>query len=437
MDPLTIGIAGIAALLIFLALGVHIGIALGFIGFLGSGLIVGLDASMWGSVNAMYYKLASFELITVPLFVLMGYLASAGELSANIFSTLRQWTGNLRGGLGIATVFSCTIFGTICGSSLVTASVFSMVAAPQMRKQGYDKRLAYGICASSGLIGMLIPPSILMVVYGYLSGVSVGKLLIGGIYPGLLLTLFYSLTILALARVRPYLIGNIPFPKASLKEKVRDLGKLWPILIVALIFFVGIFGGIFNPTEAAAVATFVILVLLFYIKRREGWGLLWSSIKDTGRTTAMIFLIMGSASIFSQFMVLSGITEKVAEAIIGLNLSNLTFVAIILIIYLIMGCFLDSISMLSITIPLFNPVLPKMGIDPFWYAMVVIMAIEIGMITPPVGLCVYGAKAVAEPDVTLEDVFAGMMPFFYASLAALVIMVAFPKLSFILPALIK
>ena len=163
MDPLTIGILGIICLLVFLALGVHIGVALGFVGFLGSSLIVGLDASMWGSVNAMYYKLASFELITVPLFVIMGYLASAGELSTNIFSTLRQWIGNIRGGLGIATVFSCTIFGTICGSSLLTASVFSMVAAPQMRLQGYDKRLAYGICASSGLIGMLIPPSILMV----------------------------------------------------------------------------------------------------------------------------------------------------------------------------------------------------------------------------------------------------------------------------------
>jgi len=437
MDPITIGISGIICLLVFLASGVHIGVALGFVGFLGSSLIVGLDASMWGSVNAMYYKLASFELITVPLFVIMGYLASAGELSTNIFSTLRQWIGGIRGGLGIATVFSCTVFGTICGSSLVTASVFSMVAAPQMRKQGYDKRLAYGICASSGLIGMLIPPSILMVVYGYLSGVSVGKLLVGGIYPGLLLTLLYSLTILSLVRLRPELIGSVPLPQVTLLEKIRDLVKLWPILIVAFVFFVGIFGGIFNPTEAAAVATFVILVLLFYLKRGQGGKLLWSSIKDTGRTTAMIFLIMGSASIFSQFLVLSGITESVAEFIIGLNLSSLTFVIIILIIYLIMGCFLDSISMLSITIPLFNPVLPKMGIDPFWYAMVVIMAIEIGMITPPVGLCVYGAKAVAEPDVALEDIFAGMMPFFWASLAALVIMVAFPDLSFILPSLIK
>ncbi len=437
MDPLTIGISGIIGLLVLLALGVHIGVALGFVGFLGSSLIVGLDASMWGSVNAMYYKLASFELITVPLFVIMGYLASVGDLSTNIFSTLRQWIGNLRGGLGIATVFSCTIFGTICGSSLVTASVFAMVAAPQMRKQGYDKRLAYGICASSGLIGMLIPPSILMVVYGYLSGVSVGKLLVGGIYPGLLLTLFYSLTILTLVRIRPHLIGSTPLPQSTLGEKIRDLGKLWPIIIVALVFFVGIFGGIFNPTEAAAVATFAILVLLFYIKKRQSLGLLWSAVKDTGRTTAMIFLIMGSASIFSQFMVLSGITEGVADFIIGLNLPSLGFVIIILIIYLIMGCFLDSISMLSITIPLFNPVLPQMGIDPFWYAMIVIMAIEIGMLTPPVGLCVYGAKAVAEPDVTLEDIFAGMMPFFWASMAALVIMVAFPKLSFILPALIK
>lgn len=437
MDPLTVGILGIICLLVFLSLGVHIGVALGFVGFLGSSFIVGVDASMWGSVNARYYKLASFELITVPLFVIMGFLASAGELSTNIFGTLRQWIGNLRGGLGIATVFSCTIFGTICGSSLVTASVFSMVAAPQMRKQGYDKRLAYGICASSGLIGMLIPPSILMVVYGYLSGLSVGKLLVGGITPGLLLTVLYSLTILTLVKLRPELIGSVPLPQATFRQKILDLIKLWPILIVALAIFVGIFGSVFNPTEAAAVATFVILILLFYIKRSQSWGLLWSSIKDTGKTSAMIFLIMGSASIFSQFLVLSGITEKVAEFIIGLGLSRWSFVIFISIIYLVMGCFLDSISMLSITIPLFNPVLPKMGIDPFWYAMVVIMAIEIGMITPPVGLCVYGAKAVAEPDVTLEDVFGGMMPFFWASMIALLIMIAFPQLSLILPALMK
>ena len=322
MDPLTVGILGIICLLVFLSLGVHIGVALGFVGFLGSSFIVGVDASMWGSVNAMYYKLASFELITVPLFVIMGFLASAGELSTNIFGTLRQWIGNLRGGLGIATVFSCTIFGTICGSSLVTASVFSMVAAPQMRKQGYDKRLAYGICASSGLIGMLIPPSILMVVYGYLSGLSVGKLLVGGITPGLLLTVLYSLTILTLVKLRPELIGSVPLPQATFRQKILDLIKLWPILIVALVIFVGIFGGVFNPTEAAAVATFVILILLFYIKRSQSWGLLWSSIKDTGKTSAMIFLIMGSASIFSQFLVLSGITEKVAEFIIGLGLSR-------------------------------------------------------------------------------------------------------------------
>lgn len=437
MDPLTVGVLGIVCLLVFLALGVHIGVALGFVGFLGSSLIVGVDASMWGSVNAMYHKLASFELITVPLFVLMGYLASAGDLSTNIFRTLRQWIGKVRGGLGIATVCSCTIFGTICGSSLVTASVFAMVAAPQMRLQGYDKRLAYGICASSGLIGMLIPPSILMVVYGYLSGLSVGKLLIGGITPGLLLTVLYSATILTLVRVRPHLVGSVPLPDATLREKLLDLLKLWPIMVVAAVIFVGIFGGVFNPTEAAAVATFVILLLLFYLKRRQSWTLLWSSIKDTGRTSAMIFLIMGSASIFSQFLVLSGVTESVAQYVIGMGLSKWTFVIFVSIIYLIMGCFLDSISMLSITIPLFNPVLPKMGIDPFWYAMIVIMAIEIGMITPPVGLCVYGAKAVAESDVSLEDVFAGMMPFFWASLVSLVIIIAFPRLTTLLPALMR
>jgi C4-dicarboxylate transporter DctM subunit len=437
MEPISVGIFGIAGLLVLLALGVHIGVALGFMGFLGSALLVGVDAAMWGSVNIFYYKLASFELITVPLFVIMGYLASVGEISTNIFVALNQWLGRVRGGIGIATVFSCTLFGTVCGSSLVTSSVFALVAAPAMRKQGYDKKLAYGICASSGLIGMLIPPSILMVVYGYLSGMSVGKLLIAGITPGLLLTLAYSLTILGLARFRPHLIQPPPQASVRFREKLRFLLTLWPILIVALVTFVGIFGGVFNPTEAAAVGTFVIFLLFVYLKRRQSVRLIWSAIQDSGKTTAMIFLVMGGASIFSQFLVLSGMTERVAAGIVGLGLSKWAFVILVAILYLIMGCFLDSISMLSITIPLFTPILPTLGIDPMWYAMVVIMAIEIGMITPPVGLCVYGAMAVAEKDVKLEEIFSGILPFFYASMLVLIFLIAWPRLATILPSLMR
>ena len=433
MDAFTIGLIGIAVLVIVLLLGVHIGVALGFIGFLGSCALAGLQPALWGAVNVFYSQLASYALITVPLFIAMGYLATAGKLSTNIFNSLNHWIGGIKGGVGIATVTSCTLFGTICGSSIVTSSVFAIIAAPEMRKQGYDKSLAYGICASSGLIGMLIPPSILMVVYGILSGESVGKLLIAGVTPGLVLTLFYSITILWLAKFRPNLVKQQYRQIISWRQKLLELRDLWPVAVVIMITFGGLFGGVFSPTEAGAITTFIVLVLLIILEKKRSFQHILAAFNETARTSAMIFLIFGGAAIFSQFLVLSGIATRTVELIIGLNLSRIGFLCMVAFFYLVLGCFLDSISMLSITIPLLNPLLGRMGIDPIYYAVVVIVAIEIGMITPPVGLCVYAAKAVAEKDVTLEDIFRGSLPFFFASMIALMIFILFPSLSTYLP----
>lgn len=435
MDPLLVGIIGVICLIVLLTLGVHIAVALGFVGLLGSSVLVGFHSAVWGGVNIFYYKVSSFAFVTIPLFVVMGYLGSGEHMSRNIFLTLDHWIGRIKGGIGIATVCSCALFGTICGSSLVTASVFSVICAPEMRRQGYDKNLAYGICASSGLIGMLIPPSVLAVVYGVLSGESVGKLLIAGIYPGILLTIFYSLTIYIIAKTKPKSIQVAARANVTWSEKLRGIINLWPVIVIALIIFGGIFGGVFNPTEAGAVAAFVILVLVASLQRRKSWKLILAAFRDTATTSAMIFLIFGGAAIFSQFLVLTGIATETAEAIIGLNLSKISLLCLISILYIILGCFLDSVSMLSITIPLFNPIIRNMGIDPIYYAVIVILSIEIGMITPPVGLCVYGSKAVAEPDVTLEDIFRGTFPFFWASLIALIIVIAYPPLCTFLPSL--
>jgi tripartite ATP-independent transporter DctM subunit len=399
-------------------------------------MLLGFQPALWGSVNVFYDQVASYALITVPLFIAMGYLAAAGKLSSNIFTSLNHWIGKIRGGIGIATVGSCTLFGTICGSSLVTASVFSLTSAPEMRKQGYDKSLAYGICASSGIIGMLIPPSILMVVYGVLSGDSVGKLLVAGITPGVMLAVFYSLTILILAKLKPQLIKDASASTLSLWEKVKELRHLWPVGVVVVVIFGGIFGGVFTPTEAGALATFIVLVLIIILEGKNSFPAIKSALADTARTSAMIYLIFGGSAIFSQFLVLSGLTTRFASFIIGLDLSVTVFMIIISLLYLVLGCLLESISMLSITIPLIYPVLKMMGIDPIYYAVVVIVAIHIGMITPPVGLCVYGAKAVAEKDVSLEDIFRGVIPFFLVSLLALLIFILFPKLSTFLPNLV-
>jgi C4-dicarboxylate transporter, DctM subunit len=435
MDPFIVAGLGTLALFALLALGVHIGLSLAVVGFLGTWVIVGLEPALWGTVNVFYDKVASYALLPVPMFVLMGYMASTEELSGNIFESLNKWVGGIRGGIGIATVFSCTLFGTICGSSLVTSSVFSVIAAPQMRRQGFDKRLAYGICSSSGLIGMLIPPSILMVVYGVLSGDSVGKLLIAGITPGLLLTVAYSGLIVFMVWVKPSLLVSDADRKVSWHERFESILGLWPVLIVAAVIFGGLFGGVFTPTEAAAVGTFAVAVIIVLLKRTKALSAISSAFVETAKVSAMIFLIFGGAAIFTQFLVLSGVAQQTAKQIIGMQFSVYGFLIAVSLMYLLLGCLLDSISMLTITIPVLMPVVRAMGIDPIWYAVVVIMAIEIGMLTPPVGLCVYGSKAVAEPDVTLEDIFAGSMFFCAISLLVLVLLIFYPPLSTILPSL--
>lgn len=436
MDMLTLGIVGLVGLAALLLMGLHIGIALAVVGILGKAAIVGLDVSLAMATTTVYHTFASFDLITIPLFILMGYLASAGGISSDVFKSVNDWVGRLKGGVGTSTIVSCTAFGAVCGSSLVTASVFARICAPEMRKLGYDKRVAYGICASGGMIGMLIPPSILMVIYGVLAGESIGKLLIAGVGPGVLLMVLFSGTVVLIAKFRPDLIrphDGLEIP--PLRQRLLDLLKIWQVWFVAFVIFGGIFGGIFNATEAAAVASAFMLVLLFLTKFRKAGPLFVEAFAETASTTAMIFLVMAGAAVFSHFLVLTGITQSVAEFLQGLGLPSLGLLVLIVIMYAVLGCFLDSISMLSITIPILNPVIQAVGFDPIWYAMIVIMAIEVGLLTPPVGLNVYGAYAVAERDVRLEEIFAGVMPFFVAVWLAIALMIFVPEISTFLPTL--
>ncbi|MBU0944885.1 MAG: TRAP transporter large permease [Proteobacteria bacterium] len=434
MDLVTIAIIGIAVLVVLLILGVHIGVALGMVGIVGMVSIVGFEASMKSATDTIYHKLSSFELITIPLFILMGYLASSGGISSSVFEALNRWVGRIKGGIGIATVASCTAFGAVTGSSLVTSSVFASICAPEMRKYGYDKKLAYGICASGGMIGMLIPPSILMIIYGVLSGESTGRLLIAGIAPGLLLMILFAVTIRLLAHFMPdMLCHDRSAPHYTLGEKITSLARCWQIWFVALIMFGGIFGGIFNPTEAAAVASSFLFFLLVVTKFNKILPLLREAFWKTASTTCMIFLVMGGAAIFSHFLVLTGMTQDLADYIIGMQLSPLGLIITLSIFYILLGCFLDSISMLCITIPIFNPIISAYAMDPIWYAVVVVMSIEAGLITPPVGLNVYGAYAVAEKDVSLEDIFSGVWPFLVAVWLSIVILILFPSISTVLP----
>lgn len=442
MDPVIVGLIGVIVLFFLLVLGVHIGIALGISGFIGILMISGFDQAISMNVTSVYHKISNPSLITLPLFILMGYLASGGGISRNLFDSLSLWLGKIRGGLGIASIIGCTAFGTVCGSSVVTTAVFSKICAPEMRRHGYSKSLSYAICAAAGSIGMLIPPSIIAIVYGMLSGVSIGKVLMAGVAPGILWAIFFAVTVLLYGKLKPSSMVHAP-RQATWRERFVSLKMWWPIVIVALCTFGGIYGGVFTPSEAAAVAAFILFVVYVgSLLRKKGTELKKSIhelnflLMDTATTSALIFLVMGSATVFSNFIVLTGMATKVLNLITSLGLSKVGLVILFACIYVLLGAFLDSISMMCITIPVFNPIIDAAGVDPIWYATIVITSVEIGLITPPVGLNLYAAKGVAEPDVTLEDVIGGILPFLAAEVVCLAIIIAFPTISTFLPSFV-
>jgi tripartite ATP-independent transporter DctM subunit len=392
--------------------------------------------------SAFYFKISSPVLIALPLFILMGYLASTGGISQDIYNTLRMWLGRFKSGLGISTVLACTIFGTVCGSSLVTAAVFAKISAPEMRRHGYEKKLAYSICCSSGSIGMLIPPSILAIVYGMLSGVSIGQVLMAGIAPGILLTIGFSSLIVLIGKVNPSSMDVHEIPSVTWRQRIISLKGCWSVAIVALAIFGGMYGGVFSPSEAAAVAAFTLIVVYLIISlpskgSRKSLKEMLPTLYDTAITSAMIFLIFGGATVFSNFIVLSGITTKLSDIFVGSTLPNYAIVIIFNIVILILGCFVDAIANVCITVPVFNPIINAAGIDPIWYATVTILAVEVGLITPPVGMNLFATKGVAESDVSLEDIISGCFPFFIVMLIALIVLHLFPPISTFLPSFVK
>ena len=432
MEPLTVGIIGIILLLILILLGVHVAISLGVVGVVGLLCINGFSLTMKAVGSSMFHNASQQSYIVIPMFILMGMIASGTGISENAYKSAQLWIRGIKGGLGIATAAACTLFGTVCGSSLVVAAVFAKMSAPKMREAGYEKKFAYGICSSSGIIGMLIPPSVLFVIYGLITEISIGKLLIAGITPGIIVFIIFSLGIVLMVKFKPSLIsGTEQEEEVPFKEKVASLVHLVPVIVAFLIIVGGIFLGIFSPQEAGTVSC-VVLIIWFVIYKFP-FIKLWEALKDTMSTTAMVFLLIISAAIFSRFLCVSGLSDKLTGYIVNSGFSVVGVFIATIILYLILGCFLDSISMLSITLPVLHPLSVAMGIDPLHYAVVVVMAVEAGLITPPVGLNIYAVKGVAEPDISLEELFMGALPFLLMLVAAIVIFIAFPTLSTWLP----
>lgn len=430
MNSLVIGLICMALLIIMICYGVHIAISMATVGLLGLSLILNPLKAITMLGTQSFSVTATFDFTVIPMFVMMGMLATSTGVSSACYDTGVKWLGRLRGGLGIATTWACAAFGTLNGSALVTASVFAKAAVPSMREHGYDAHLSYGLVSAAGNIGQFIPPSVLIVLYGALSGDSIGRLLMAGISPGISLCIIFSLILVIISFVRPDLVP-VTKDHYSWKERIVSLKNLIPIVIVAFIIIGGIFGGIFSSSEAGAIGCVVFLV--YAVICRVPLKQVKEAFVETVKTSGMIFIILVSASIFSKLMVVSGIAPAMVKIVNSMNLSPYLFLIAVVIVYIILGCFLDATSCMSICLPLFYPVATALGIDPIHFAMVSLLAMHCGGITPPVGMCVFCVKAVAPDDIEVMKIFKGAMPFLFGMFALVLIFIFFPTLSTFLP----
>jgi C4-dicarboxylate transporter, DctM subunit len=430
-----VGFCGFAILVLIILLGFPIGFTMAVVGIVGLLLVTDVKATIWAVESIIFHESFNWTYITLPMFFLLGYFAFHGGLGKDTFETFNKWLGKVRGGLIMATIGACTIMGFASGSSLATCATFTKVTLPEMRKKGYDISLSTGAIASAGTLAALIPPSGMMVVICVLSGMSLGKLMIAGILPGFLTAVFFMATLYIQLKINPELAPLSPF-KVSLREKIASLKWTGPLLSVIVIIFVGIYAGIFTPTEAGALGAMTTFIY-FIVRKGFPYREIFEALVDTVKTCCMIFIIILGAMIFTRFMVASGFIDTVSKFILSLHTPKHVILISFLMIWLILGCFMEVVGILALTLPIFYPVLLKLGFDEIFVGIIALMLMEIGVITPPVGTNVYVVKAVAGEDVTLEDVFRGITPFFLAYLAAVACIIIFPEIALWLPSFMK
>jgi len=434
MTPPVIGIIGVAVLLILILLRVPIAYSMLIVGFTGFALLVRPEAAFSMVATEIFSNFSSYTLSVIPMFVWMGFIAYYSGVGTNLYSLVYRLIGRLPGGLAIATQGACAIFGAICGSNTATAATMGAIALPEMKKYGYDDSLSTASVAAAGALGVLIPPSVIFIIYGVATEQSIGKLFISGIIPGVLLMLFYMVTIYILVKRNPSLapIGQ--------KEEVRHnsifKSGLPEILLTFLISLGGLFAGYFTPTEAGAVGAGSILVITL-LRKQLNWEGFKKSLRDTTRTSGMIMLLVTGAMVFGRFMAVSRLPFEMAKWASNLNLPPILIMVVILIIYVILGCFIDALALILLTVPIFYPVVVDvLGYDPIWFGVIIVMVVAAGVITPPVGMNVFIIKGVAK-DVPLETIFKGVWPFLLALIACIAVLIAFPQLITFLPDLVS
>jgi len=431
MTPTVTGLVGLGILLFILFSRMPISFGMGFMGFIGFAYLVGIGPALGLLKTVPYTTFASHSLSVIPLFILMGVFSFSAGISKDLYEAVYKWLGNLRGGLAMATVGACACFASISGSSMATAATMGTVALPEMKKYKYDLALATGSVAAGGSMGILIPPSVILIIYGIITEQSIGKLFLAGFIPGVMEAIFYILVIAALTKINPSLGPR--GPKTNFVEKLSALSKTWEVLVLFLVVIGGIYLGVFTPTEAAGIGAFGAFGFAL-LKRRLTWGVFKKSLSDTIRTTVMVFAIILGAMLLGYFLTVTRIPFDLAGFVAGLPVNRYIILALILFVFLALGCVIDTMAIVLLTVPIFFPLIVKLGFDPIWFGILVVRTTEMGLITPPVGLNVFIIKGVAK-DVPIGTIFRGILPFLFADLCQVALLIAIPQLSLFLPSL--
>jgi C4-dicarboxylate transporter DctM subunit len=433
MSPTLIGIIGIIVMVIIFMSRMPVAYVMAMIGYLGFSVMISGKGGLNLLSRNIYDVFSSYGLTTIPLFVLMGQLAFNSGISHRLYNTGYKWLGNTRGGLAMATVSACTAFGAVCGSSPATAATMATVGLPEMKRYKYADELATGSVASGGGLGMIMPPSVVLIVYGILTEQSIGALFVAGIFPAILVTILFIISIYIRCSLAPE--QGPPGEKFPLKEKIISFLGMGETLAVFILVMGGLFIGLFTPTEAAAVGAFGVLFVSL-IRRQLTWQAFVNALYETLGTSCMVMMLIAGAVVFGKFLAVTRIPFDIATWVGGFDLPPFIIMAIIVFIYFIGGCFMDALAFVTLTVPIFFPVVMALGYDPIWFGIIIVMVTEMGVITPPVGINVYVVFGVARRiigEVPLESIFKGIFPFLLAVIAGVIILMVFPQIILLLP----
>jgi C4-dicarboxylate transporter DctM subunit len=433
MTPETAGIVGIVLLLILFLLRMPVAFAMAFVGFVGFAYLSGSNPALHLLAQDIYEQFSSYPLSVIPMFILMGDFAFASGISKRLYDTTYTWVGALRGGLTIATVLACAGFAAICGSTAATAATMGRIALPQMKKYNYDNTLATGTVAGAGTLGILIPPSTVLIVYGILVEESIGKLFIAGVLPGIVLSLLFVAVVVILCLRKPELAP--PGEPTTWIAKFKATTGILPATILFVLAIGGLFLGWFSPTQAGAIGAGGAL-LIGLVRRELTWEKFFEAGKNGLRTGCMVLFIITGAVVFGHFMAVSTIPFLLADWVGNLPIPPIAVIAVITFIFFIGGFFMDSMALIVVLIPIFYPLVIKLNFDPIWFGVIVVLVGEMGVITPPVGVNVFVIKGIA-PEIPLELIFRGIMPFLAGLIILTIILFIFPQLATFLPSLVS